>query len=467
MNYKSVLVAISLITFSIKSEAFNVEVAQWLPWKFIEQELKNTPLSFKLQPRDLTLQWQDWHPLLKGAALQVDGAWTQLQVQSTGINASAQGVAALLKVQQLIVDQTIIKEVGGNRIEIRVKAICEPFEIKVPSADLLAQALYQRQNEMWSPKISQLKLAIHDGWSVSALSCRGPQGFEQAVTQLLQDSLKNPDSIASVLQSFLSASMDEKWNQIWKQMTTVGYQNLKVNSMDEPTEFGFFIRGDLQAGTGVTQINLPQNLEVPTKTVSPQLVLTTEGFTTLAKEKAHHFSILKYNLQSIDAFQQLMHSRFKQFFIWPDLMNFSKSAPFLLTSNPSQKIDLQPLGQGKWSMQSQTFGIIEAPRDQVEQTYLHWGLGASYKLSTQVKDSLLKLHVDQSKTNMTWKFDANYLKKFKPSQRVSSSLLQKIGDSLFTGRSFEVQLPVLDLKTKTLRLNNWTESQGLIWMDWK
>ena len=95
MNYKSVLVAISLITFSIKSEAFNVEVAQWLPWKFIEQELKNTPLSFKLQPRDLTLQWQDWHPLLKGAALQVDGAWTQLQVQSTGINASAQGVAGV------------------------------------------------------------------------------------------------------------------------------------------------------------------------------------------------------------------------------------------------------------------------------------------------------------------------------------------------------------------------------------
>ena len=68
---------------------------------------------------------------------------------------------------------------------------------------------------------------------------------------------------------------------------------------------------------------------------------------------------------------------------------------------------------------------------------------------------------------MTWKFDADYLKKYHPNQWVSTSLIKKIGESLFTGRSFQIQLPVLDLKTKTLKLNNWVESQGLIWMDWK
>ena len=286
MNYKSVLVVLSLITFAVKSEAFNVEVAQWMPWKFVEQEVTSIPLSFKLQPRDLTLQWQDWHPLLKGAALQVDGAWTQLQVQSIGINAKAESVAANLRVQQMVVDQTITKEVGGNRIEIKVQAVCDAFEIKVPIADLVAQAMYQRQNEMWSPKISQLKLVIHEGWSVSPLSCQGPQGFEQAVSQLLQESLKNSDAVASLLQNFLTATMDEKWNQIWNQMTTVGYQNLKVKSMDDPTEFGFFIRGTIQSGADVAQINLPQNLEAPTKSILPQLVLTSEGFTALAKEKA-------------------------------------------------------------------------------------------------------------------------------------------------------------------------------------
>ena len=89
MNYKSVLITLSLMIFAAKSEAYNVEVAQWLPWKFVEQELKNIPLRFSLQPRDLTLHWQDWHPLLEGATLEVNGAWTQLQVQPTGINAGA------------------------------------------------------------------------------------------------------------------------------------------------------------------------------------------------------------------------------------------------------------------------------------------------------------------------------------------------------------------------------------------
>ncbi len=467
MNYRSVLLALSLMIFAAKSEAYNVEVAQWLPWKFVEQELKNIPLSFNLQPRDLTLHWQDWHPLLKGAKLEVHGAWAQLQVQSTGINASAQSVSAYLKVQQLIVDQTIIKEIGGNRIEIKINAICDPFEIKIPVADLALQALYQRQKEMILPNISDLKLMIHEGWSISPLICSGPQGFDQAVSQLLQDSLKNPDSISSVLQSYLSTTLEEKWLAVWNQMTTVGYQNLKVTSMDDPIELGLFIRGDIQGGADLKKIELPLTLAAPQRSGSPQLVLTSEGFMALAKEKASHFSILKFNLQKLDAFHGLMQSRFKQFFVWPDLMNFSKSAPFLLTSNPSQILDLKSLGQGRWSLQSQTKGLIEAPRDNHEQTYLHWGLGASSTLSTQVKDSVFNLHVDQSKTNMTWKFDANYLKKYHPSRRVSENLIKKIGDSLFTGRNFQIQLPVLDLKTKTLKLNNWVENQGLIWMDWK
>lgn len=453
--------------FAAKSEAYNVEVAQWLPWKFVEQELKNIPLQFSLQPRDLTLHWQDWHPLLKGTTLHVNGAWTQLQVQSTGINAGAQNMSVQVKVQQLVVDQTIIKEIGGNRIEIKINAICEPFEIKVPSADLALQALYLRQNEMLSPKISQLKLAIHEGWTISPLVCSGPQGFDQAVSQLLQDSLKNSDSIASLLQTFLSTTLEEKWLGAWNQITTVGYQNLKVTSIDDPSDQGFFIRGEIRSSADVKKIELPQVLVAPVKSEFPQLVLTSEGFTALAKEKASHFSILRFNLQGFDAFHQLMQSRFKQFFVWPDLMNFSKSAPFLLTSDPSQIVDLKSLGQGKWSLKSQTKGVIEAPRDHLEQTYLHWGLGASYALSTQVKDSVLNLHVDQSKTNMTWQFNADYLKKYRPSQRVSSSLIKKIGESLLTGRNFQIQLPVFDLKSKTLKLNNWVENQGLIWMDWK
>ncbi len=467
MNYKSVLITLFLIIFAAKSEAYNVEVAQWLPWKFVEQELKKVPLSFNLQARDLTLHWQDWHPLLEGTSLQVNGAWTQLQVQATGINAGAQGISAHLAVQKLIVDQTIVKEVGGNRIEIKINAICDPFEIKIPFADLALQSLFQRQNKMLSPKVSDLKLAIHDGWSISPLVCSGPQGFDQAVSQLLQDSLRSPDSIASLLQNYLSTTLEEKWLTVWKQLTTVGYQNLKVTSMDDPTELGFFIRGDIQAGTDVRKIDLPGNLAAPLKSDSPQLVLTSDGFTALAKERVSHFSFLKFNLQNLDAFHRLMQSRFKQFFVWPDLMNFSKSAPFLLTSDPSQIIDLKSLGQGRWSLRSQTKGFIEASRNHLEETYLQWGLGVSSTLSSQVKDSVLKLHVDQAKTNMTWKFDGNYLKKYQPSQKVSSNLIKKIGDSLFTERSFEIQLPVLNLKNRTLKLNNWVESQGLIWMDWK
>ncbi len=256
MNYRSVLLTLCLMIFAAKSEAYNVEVAQWLPWKFVEQELKNVPLSFNLQPRDLTLHWQDWHPLLKGAKLEVHGAWAQLQVQSTGINASAQSVSAYLKVQQLIVDQTIVKEIGGNRIEIKINAICDPFEIKIPVADLSLQALYQRQKEIILPNISDLKIMIHDGWSISPLICSGPQGFDQAVSQLLQDSLKNPDSISSLLQSYLSTTLEEKWLAIWNQMTTVGYQNMTVTSMDDPAELGLFIRVHIQDGADLKKIEL-------------------------------------------------------------------------------------------------------------------------------------------------------------------------------------------------------------------
>ncbi len=467
MKYKSVLVALSLMVFSIESQASTVEVAQWLPWKFVEQELQNLPLNFMLQPRDVTLQWQDWHPQFKGASLEIGGTWAQLQVQPTGVVAEAHSLSVLLKVQQLVIDQTIVKEIGGNRIEIQVKATCEPFEIKVPAVDFLLQATYQRENAMWSPHISQLKLKVYDGWSVTPLICNGPQGFEQVLTGLVQDSLKNPESVSILLQNFLTTMIEEKWSHFWNQITTVGYQNLKVLSMDDPGEFGFFIRGEIQSGTDPLRIPLPQGLQASLNTASPQLVLTSEGFATLAKEKALNFSIAKFNLQSLDSFKKLMRSRFLQFFLWPDLMKFSKTAPFWLTSDPSQKVDIQALGQGKWLLQMHTVGVIEAPREKILQPYLHWGLGASYSLSTQVKDSLLKLSVEQAKTKMTWIFDGDYVKQFKPSQRISSSILKKVGDSLFQGRTFEVQLPVFILKDRILKLNNWNEHEGLIWLDWK
>jgi hypothetical protein len=466
MKIHSVLTSIFLTLFSLQSLAGTVEVAQWMPWSSLVQEAKNWPVNFQSTAQNFTLQWQEWKPQALQTEFSVQGGVPAYQITKNGIQMVVGGLTGSLKAGGLSLDQTVVKEIGGNQIQIHIKVSCQPFEIHIPSFDLAATAPFQRQGGIWQPVLSDLKLAIHEGWSVGSIICEGPMGIEDRITALIQDSLKNPDSLATLLKNYISPELQKKWQDSWQQLTMQNYKELKVNSMSDPMDEGFFLKGEITAGKGNWKIALPTEMSVMSKVTGPQLVISSEGFAALAKETISQFSIQKYDLQQIPAFKKLMHSRLAQLFAWSDLLHFGRNTPFWLSTKPDQKVDVQSLGGGRWQVQVQTLGVIEVERKGQLRNYINWGIGLSSVSTTDVKDSQLLLQSGTPKSNLNWSFDPQYVKDFHPGS-ISQKVLKAATESLFQSRSSTVQLPTVTIKDRTWKLNGWTEDRGLIWMEWK
>jgi hypothetical protein len=468
MNLKSVFFSLFLISFASNVSAGQVEVGQWIPWSFLSSEIKKLPLNFQSEPANWTLNWQGWNPQALGSQIQVQGGFSDLQITGEGIQAQAQNLSATLKINQLAIDQTIVREVAGNQIQIRVQIQCQPIEIQMSSVSVVAAAAFQKQTDHWAPRLSSLNIDLPQGsWKVGPVNCQGPFGTDQALLLLIQQSLNNPKAFQEIIRAWLTPKIDELWKSSWDLLLAQTWQTLKVKSMGEPGRNGFFLIGQIET-VNSQNVVLPALTDTQSESTTPQLVMSTEGFSALAQENLKKFAIQNYDLQQIEAFGSLMHSRFLQFFVWPDLLHYSRNTPFYLSSNPEKtKMTLTPSTAGQWQLQMQTQGVIRAERKGAMRDYLNWGIGMSARLETQVVNSRLLLKTTNSQTQLSSSFDPSYVQTFQPNTRLSASVLDKAGKSLFENRSFETQLPVLNWKGQEWKLNGWKQNGALIWLEWK
>lgn len=467
MRKRSVYPALFLMLFTAQSWAGNVEVAQWIPWSFISSEIQKLPLAVSSEPASIDLNAGEIKPKLLGTRFQVQGEISQIHLDQNGVQALAQNLNAKISVGSLNIDQVIVRDFGGNQIQIRIQAVCQPFEIQLSNLTVGAQAPFVRQKNAWSPSLTQVNLQIPQGsWKVSPISCQGPQGLDQKIVTQIQEALNNPVSLQDYLKAWLAPKIDELWSSTWNSLTQQAWQSLKVDSMGEPTEKGFYLLGHLET-KNPAQVTLPANLEIPAED-GLRLFLSTEGFAALAQDQVASFSVENYNLQNIPAFSGLMHNRFAQFFVWPDLMHCSRDLPVYLSTLPQQNhVTLQPKSAGTWALTLQTTGVIRLQRKGQLRNYINWGLGMGSTLTTDVKDSQLSLKTLNSKSNLKWQFDPEYIKAFDPNTRISSSVLNQATKSLFENRSMQVALPVLTWKERQWKLNGWKQQGSMISMEWK
>lgn len=468
MKFKSVLLITFLIGFSMKSFAGQVEIAQWIPWSFVSAELKKYPMEFRSRPDDWNLQLGEWAPKAISAEIQITRGSQDIQISESGIHAIAQNVSGRISVQGLNIDQTILREINGHQIRVRVQAQCQAFQIQIHSFSVSAQASFHQQENSWAPRLSTLNLQIPTGsWAVSPITCQGPQGLDQTIGSVIQDSLNSPEILQETLKSWLAPQIDRTWKTTWNSILSENWQSLKVTSMGEPLSTGFFLKGQIEIQNG-SAVLLPQDLVAPETSTIPQLVLSSEGFKALAEDNLKTFSVQRYDLQQIPAFKKIMKNRFLQIFVWPDLLHFSRKTPFYISTRPeTTQLGLHSRGSGLWNLTMQARGLIQVHRKGQEWTYIHWGIGMSAQLQTQVKNSRLHFKTTNSEANVNWNFDEDYVQAFNPSSRISSTVLKEAGKALFENRSIEKELPTLKMNGREWKLDGWKQKDSLIWMDWK
>lgn len=468
MKIRSVVFTAFLMVISAKSFAGHVEIAQWIPWSIISDELKKIPTQFQTSQGATTLQFGEWAPIIPGSQFQVSGTLSDLQISQSGAQAQVSNISARLAFDGLKIDQTIIREINGNQIKVRVQADCQPFEIQIYPFSIAARASFQKQGQMWAPQLTNLELQIPiESWSVSPLVCQGVSGFDQSLLRLIQVGLSQPETFEDTLKNWIAPKISEAWTSSWNKLLNENWQSLQIKSLSDPMENGFYLKGKINISKS-SEVLLPSLLQAPENLSAPQLILSTEGFTSLVEDNIKSVSLQNYNLQQISAFQKIMRNRFIQLFVWPDLLHFSRKTPFYLSTIPADtKMSLQSKGMGLWDMSMQTRGYVQVDRKGKTWNYLNWGIGMSAQLQTQIKDSQLVLTTTQSKSNINWAFDPAYVQAFRPSGSIPKSVLEEAGKALFENRTVQKELPVLHLQGKQWKLDGWKQNGSLILMDWK
>jgi hypothetical protein len=463
---------ISLFTFaalaySISTHAGSLQVAQWIPWSFVANEISRIPLQLNIQRQVLSLEWGELKPVINGLKISIDGSLSDLQITKDGIRGQSDDVMADINLASLSVDQVIIKEFNGNRISILLKANCSPLKVTVPQFSIKMNSTFVPDHMSWRPDLTNIDLLIpSNGWSFTPVTCTGIDGVGQEITDRVTQSLKDPTVISDLLKTWLSSQLQESWNQTWNNLVDAGGPKMKILFMERPTDKGMMIFAELPL-TSKNVVGLGNINQINLSNYSPQLILSQLGFNALLEDQLIKLAPQKYNLNQVSGFAKLMKSRVIQYFVWPDLRRFNSKTPFLLTT---QKDDatllLRPRGIGKWLAQINAHGFLEVEMNSARIDYLQWGIGVDAEIQASVKDSILKISTGKAALNMAWNFGLLYKMLFNPKQRIAVDILQGALGQFFSNQSMEQELPVLHFENRKLKLQNWSSQNNFITMDW-
>ncbi|CAN5662845.1 hypothetical protein BH10BDE1_BH10BDE1_15360 [soil metagenome] len=289
---------------------------------------------------------------LKGVQLKsrVQG---RLDRDSNGIIAEATLQNLEVGIDSISIHTVVSTRVAGVDANIRVDADCKSSVISWSGQTL---ALFARGKLQTQPAlavvVSGLALPTDLPKPNMTLSCTGPVGIEATIRDYAWAALKQrwtEDSFAKLLEVKIQNYFGEALKIGGDGLNLANQPNMQM--ILHPTSYEVTAGGSHLRATLDVKLDRPVSINVAEGDepilpvgiiVAPTLTVPVTTAQTLVRSL---FTVGVWSewldAQAIEGFRELMASRFKQFFAFPDLMNYAKEAPFWfvmgLTSNVTLK----------------------------------------------------------------------------------------------------------------------------------
>lgn len=465
---KKIFIApLSFLLHASLLHAGSIQVAQWIPWNFVKQEFFRQTLDTKVEQSIMALSLGELTPVSRGFSFSLQGNLSALEIDQVGMRAEGHHLQAEIKMDEISIDQFILREFGGNRIRIQLKAKCSGINIVIPEFSAFMNSHFVPEPGSWSPQVNDLQLQIpSQGWSVSPITCTGISGVEDEISAMIKSSLNDPSIIEDFIQQWLSQKVSELWQSSWNSLIMSTGTDLRILEMQKPQSQGITILAELPIASdknillsGLERSQFGQDV--------PQLILSQDGFHALMEDKFLSLSPVRYNLQKVDGFSSLMKSRFKQSLAWPDLRRFPSRTPFYLTSYPNEsRLLLKAKSSGIWQAQLNANGVLQTEIQTASIDYLYWGMSVSAEMSASVRDGVIKISTGKSTLGLAWSFAPIYQLIFNPNNRISTDVLKSSINGLFSNQVIEQELPDLKIDGRVWELQNFKGQDEFISMDW-
>ena len=459
-------IILPLLSISLSSLAGSIQVAQWLPWSFITQEIEQTPIHFDFHEPSLQLNFQGIKPVIKNLNIKVEGEIEKLNFDQIGIE-STQNFQMQIHIGAIDIDQYIKREFGGNEIQVHIKANCSSFNISVEKLLTATRFIFIKESSLWRPELSDLQIDLdHKDWLLDEIRCTGINGIGSEISSLLSQNLNNPTVLQDLIKEILVQELRISFYTMWSSLLNTVENDLTITGIDKPRDKGVLITAALPIRKAA-EVILPVVNEKELSTHIPQFLLSTKGFEALLEDKIMKLAPQAYNLQEVRGFNKLMRSRLKQQFVWPDLKRFPKDTPFYMSTNLDEfKLTLLPEAGNKWTANIQTNGRIETEIGTSKIDYILFGLGVSSSFNVAVEDSKLILTNGPAELQMYWDYGLIYQLIFNPNRHIGIDLLKGAIVPFFSHKNVMENLPTLKWGERELKLQNWNKKNDLISMDW-
>lgn len=454
MNFiglSATLLSILIVSLSVQPAfASTVEAELRMPWEELNKELPLQKSQFDWG--ETALQFQDLPFLFKSIRLEMQSQAQEIMHFNTNpfhTQIKISGLQLKLSTGPFLVRHDILREVNGAQVVVRLSAECSGVELQQSGVQVLSRFDWEYEDRNAASRISTFDVGWPaTGWQISGIQCQGPTGFGEIMQQELQKIFAHPEHMFPLLKEKLQTYVNVKISDLTRNVLSMNFK-----FMDDRTQIkierikSIDIRGVILALRINLQDDDPQNFPFARQSYAAgprvDLSVSSKGL-----EKILQFASKGQVFQSTDdqlsGFKQLMRSRFMQFFLWPDLMNFPKHTAFKFIHklNDDSKIELSK-GLIKLSIKGDSW--LQGERDQKMWDYVFFRTQFNAQSKLSIVDSKLSVSLDGNDLRINKQFGTDYKARYRPSERIATSIIQTAIRETYLKRQLNWELPSFEI----------------------
>jgi hypothetical protein len=468
-----------------KSEILQSPVLLRIPWNLLSNSLSSAAEQGfqRIQIPNQTVYHQDIPVEINNIQMDISyrlrpfGIYgLQTQIQSDYLR-----IRAVLG--EIKISKTIERIVNGTTVQVSLTAVCEPTVLFQNEASIGSVINLSASQGSLTAQINDLDFNWSVPWTVEDMSCTGPVDLAEMLKQQFQRQLSEIEPLKLIVKTYLQNYLQTVINSIVEkskisvQWSALDNQSLGIgiNQIFEADSKNISMGGvlayqnenpqrDLQFdfnATDLAETQINENLQM----VFPEswLIATMESL-SVSKQ-----SLYRAELNSFKSFSSFLKNRFLQFFLWPDLMNFSKKARFTVILNASEpaKLSWPDTKTNQIQVSALMNAWISGQRNNEMQDYLYLKNSVSFTSEFKILDESLNLSFQNISARVKTQVQPSYQQKFGFSGWLATSVLKKSIVSALNNQAFAVKIPQAQIGGQTFAVDSLNRENGFIFVNFK
>jgi len=203
------------------ASASSFEAKLHVPWTLLQSRaqtaIEGQNLSGDVADRTINAAGLDWH--LTGIHVDATTNQAKAAIGQTTADFTFPGVATIVSIQKISVDQVITREVDGVTLNIHVQATCGPLALRQDAAQ---GALHFGVDwSTGSPVVALNSLDLNwaaGTWTSNDIICDGPSGMGETMKTEILNQMKDASAFKPMLASFLQDGVQPRLQTILSQI---------------------------------------------------------------------------------------------------------------------------------------------------------------------------------------------------------------------------------------------------------